>query len=925
MLFNVSCKKALAASLISLTLSLEAHSADLACQQLSEGAEVSRIRYEAPEVQQPNTCLSQVQKLICDANGEASWSGDYQYVSCQDYKDDSLPLLKANNWQYEGAFLLPNPTDGYNTKLSFEMSEGVMAYNPANDSLFIVGHKGGQNVAEVEIPNLVKSNDFEEMAKSQYFYQPFSSINVNSRLSNTISNFRINGLTYVDGRLLVNYMDKKNYGTAKSTTLVLDDAANIAGSNIQEGLLLEGGLHASGSLSAVPTEWQARLNGNYLAGAPGPTIASLTSQGPTAFSFAIEDLQSTNLQVATTKLLGFSHSKSLFDKSLQEDGVKPSKVLQNNNGLNEWWTINSLAAYSFILPGTSTLVTIGKSEGHESGIGYQITQDSGNQCGGYCANKAADKYGYIWLWDLRDLESVYAGRLSPNEVKPYYYSKLETPFGTNIMGATYDSANNRLFVATQGGDTSDNKDKPVVSVFTLEPKENSVAIDCPNVADGDYISRYKYKSPLAVTGEQCLVQEQKSFCQAGVMSAWSGDYTEDNCVKVSMSLPRASIDNFEFEGGFRITSSKYGEGRASTNYSRGIFTYNPDNHSIYVIGSPKEEQIAEFSIPELVKSTNIEDYNQAANPLQDFTLIQGTDRVDTGIDKYFKVTGLEYIEGKLLVNYVKWYDGNGNETDTTLYYEDANNLSTSKMFGPFQLDGKARAAGWLSEVPQEWQDLLGGSHIAGGQSGTSIISRLSVGPSAFMINPTETIFGREGGAIPTSGLMDYPLSNMLYDKEVYGASYGSPQSILYNESGENDLWTTLSGAGYGFIIPGTRTYMTFGKSGGVESGVGYKIRQEDGYLCPGPCSYDSQDNYPFFWLWDVEDLLKVKYGMMEAHDVRPYSHGKFPMPAGLDIRSLNGGAFDPTTSTLYMSSPKADKLKQYAETPVFFAFKYRAM
>lgn len=925
MLFNVSCKKAFVASLISLTLSCEAFSADLACQQLTAEDEVTRVRYEAPEVQQPNTCQSQIQALVCDANGEAKWSGDYQYVSCQDQTDESLPLLKANNWQYEGAFLLPDPVDSYNPKFSFETSEGVMAYNPANDSLFIVGHKGGQNVAEVEIPKIVKSNDFEEMARSQYFYQSFTGINSDTRLSTTISNFRINGLTYVDGRLLVNYMDKKNYGDTKSTTLILEDAANIAESNIQEGFLLEGGLHASGSLSAVPASWQSRLNGNFIAGAPGPTVASLTSQGPTAFSLEVEDLFSANTQVNTNKLLGFSHAKSLFEKSLQEDGVQPSKVLQNNNGLNEWWTINSLAVYSFILPGTSTLVTVGKSEGHESGIGYQITQDSGNLCGGYCANKAADKYGYMWFWNLRDLEAVSAGKLAANEVKPYYYTKLNTPFGTNIMGATYDSVNNRLFVSTQGGDTSDNKDKPVISIFTLEPKEETTAINCPNVVDGGFITRYKYKSPLAVTGEQCLVQEQKSYCQAGVMSAWSGDYTEDSCVKVPVSLPRASIDNFEFEGGFRISSAKYGEGRASTNYSRGIFTYNPDNHSIYVIGSPKEEQIAEFAIPELVKSTNIADYNQAADPIQDFTLIHGTQRVDTGIDKYFKVTGLEYIEGRLLVNYVNWYDGNGTETDTTLYYEDANSLATSKMFGPFQLEGKARAAGWLSKVPQDWQDFLGGSYIAGGQSGTSIISRLSVGPSAFMINPAETIFGREGGAIPAEGLMDYPISTMLYDKEVYGGSYSSPQPILYNENGMNDLWTTLSGAGYGFIIPGTRTYMTIGKSGGLESGVGYKIVQEDGYLCPGPCSYDSQDNYPFFWLWDVEDLLKVKYGMMEAHDVRPYNHGKFPMPAGLDIRSLNGGAFDSSTSTLYMSSPKADKLKQHAETPVFFAFKYRTM
>jgi hypothetical protein len=921
MLFNISFKQASLASFVTLAISLPTYAADLACQLNDNTDSIKRVRFATPEVPEGTDCQSEVQFLSCDSEGNASWSGQYSYVSCRVGIDPTLPLMAANQWQFEGAFLLPNPVEGYDSKRSFELSDAVMAYNPSNDSLFIVGHTNGQNVAEVEVPTLIKSNDFEEMARSQYFYQDFTSLNEAERMGETIANFRINGMAVIDGQLVVNFMDKKSYGGIQSTTLVVRDMNDLEGSALHGPLLLNGDLHASGSISEIPQAWQLRLQGNYLASTPGPTIASLTSQGPTAFSFDASRLADAESTIATNKLLGFSHSHSLFDHNLQDPTVRPSEVLQNENGLNDWWTINSLAVYSFILPGSSTLITIGKSNGHHSGIGYKITQDDGTVCGGYCANQANDQYGFIWLWDLRDLQAVHLGALQADEVNPYYYGKFDTPFGSSITGATYDVDNNRLFVATSAADATSNK-KPVISVYDLSLTPTESELDCQDVKQGEYASRIKYRSPLAVTGQICEAQEQRSYCQAGVMSAWSGEYIYDQCQSVPVSLPKAEIEDFEFLGGFRITGDNYGEGKASTNMSRGIFTYNPKNHSIFVIGSPKEEQIAEFAIPELIKSSKYEDYLVADEAIQQFTYIHGTERVDTGIEKYFKVTGLELVDDKLLVNYVNWYDGNGTETDTTLYYDDASDLANSSMYGPFQLDGKAHGAGWLSKIPDEWTDVFNATYIAGGQSGTSIISRLSVGPSAFMINPHETIFGRDGGAIPTERLMDFPLSDMLYDKNVYGNDYSQPQPILFNENGLNDLWTTLSGAGYGFIIPGTRTYVTIGKSGGIESGVGYKIRQEDGYLCPGPCSYDSADNYPFYWLWDVEDLLKVKFGLLQAHDVRPYRHGKFPMPEGMSLRSFNGGSFDPDTGTLYLASPRADTLKQFHETPVFLAFKF---
>ncbi len=389
-------------------------------------------------------------------------------------------------------------------------------------------------------------------------------------------------------------------------------------------------------------------------------------------------------------------------------------------------------------------------------------------------------------------------------------------------------------------------------------------------------------------------------------------------------LPLISIDSFKYQGGFRMSGKVFGDtNRANMNYSNSVLTYNAANHSLFLIAHPHQEQVGEFLIPELSKSTDISDFKIMESPVQNFTQFWNTDRVDTGIEARFKATGLELIDGKLLINYVNWYDGSGKETDTSVVFQDANNLANSIVTGPYQLNGAAHAAGWLSEVPLEWQSVLGGTHISGGQSGTSINSRLSVGPSAFTINPADTYFKKESGEVDSTRLLDFPLKNLLYNKELYGPGpITDVNSITYNENGKNDLWTIVSGAGYGFIAPNSRTYVTLGKSGGHVSGLGYKATQIDGHLCSGPCAYDPADYYSYYWLWDVNDLLKVKNGELNSYDVRPYNYGKFDVPIHVGASVVNSGSFDAASNTLYMSMPNADKLARYSSLPVFVAYSY---
>ena len=153
------------------------------------------------------------------------------------------------------------------------------------------------------------------------------------------------------------------------------------------------------------------------------------------------------------------------------------------------------------------------------------------------------------------------------------------------------------------------------------------------------------------------------------------------------------------------------------------------------------------------------------------------------------------------------------------------------------------------------------------------------------------------------------------------------ENYLRNVDLTNDLWTHLSYAAYGFIIPGTRTYMTIGFSGGHNSGVGYKPTQDNGNVCGGYCSYEAADNYNYYWLWDLDDLLAVKSGEMNAYDVVPYEYGEFttPFQPTTGMYRIVGGAFDSARNILYLSLRNVDWSQSiYEPAPVIIAYRIPA-
>ena len=428
--------------------------------------------------------------------------------------------------------------------------------------------------------------------------------------------------------------------------------------------------------------------------------------------------------------------------------------------------------------------------------------------------------------------------------------------------------------------------------------------------------------------EDCTEKKRTVFQELGLKDSKSKPQLLDcSWIRDAFTMlksPRIPISSWEYEGGFRLTTKATSDNaKATIDFSLGIFSLSASKKSIFVASHPQFGGVGEISIPPIVASKDIEDFEVGTYVLQGFQSINNTPRVSTGIAGYFRITGIKQIDDALMVNYINWYDANGTETDTSIMIWQANNLANSKMYGPYQLEGAAHAAGWLSEIPHELQALFEATHITGSQSNASIASRLSIGPTAFAFNPRKSVVYGPPGSVETETLLDFSMRQPLFDHSVYKLQ-PDYRSLSLNSDGRNKMWTLSSGASFGFIVPGTRTYLTLGKSAGHESGIGYKIKQSNGHQCGGPCPFDADDYYSYYWAWDIADLLRVKLGLALPHSLQPYEHGKFPLPTSFKGLAIGGADYDEEQRKLYISLTKGDTLGKYARPPLFLTYKLKA-
>ena len=199
------------------------------------------------------------------------------------------PLLDISQIQYEGAFRLPTTTFGNS---SMNSAQGALAYNPANHSIFIVGHVQQQAIAEFKIPELVLSNQLTDLNMAEDPLQGFVSV-LNRRIGSTQQTLdRIGGMALFEGpqgpELLINaYMYYDASVSVDQSMLVVRNANDLNNSVVDGAFVVSGGPgHTAGWISPVPRSWQEALDGTHITGqSSGMPIIGRTSVGPAAFSF----------------------------------------------------------------------------------------------------------------------------------------------------------------------------------------------------------------------------------------------------------------------------------------------------------------------------------------------------------------------------------------------------------------------------------------------------------------------------------------------------------------------------------------------------------------------------------------------------------------------------------------------------------------
>ena len=386
-------------------------------------------------------------------------------------------------------------------------------------------------------------------------------------------------------------------------------------------------------------------------------------------------------------------------------------------------------------------------------------------------------------------------------------------------------------------------------------------------------------------------------------------------------LPLATLSTLTdaYIGGFKVTPSINGLNTDGESVkiasSEARIAYKPSNHSLFITSQAAgrdNDSIINISLPtDGNLTTDPLTFPEANSILQGWTTVMNNGRLPTTPNTYDDLGGLFYNadEDALYGTMYQSYSGGSGVSDGFFKIVDASNIGTSVVQGAWQVTGHDQASNWISELPQEWKFELGVTHIHGNGAGMSNQQRYSRGPSAWLTDHSAIDFSGSYNEILQTKLMSFPygqfgdpgLGTAIYGDFTHtrsnyneynnaandGSAYTYADEIVVANPA-NNIWTRMSSAGGGFIIPGTRSYCAIGQLTGGVSGGGYKVtfRYEYGTTTPlaseytggGPSSADPDDHLPYYWLFDMVEMRDAT----DKSAVLPYSFGQLPFALNLD-------------------------------------------
>lgn len=370
-----------------------------------------------------------------------------------------------------------------------------------------------------------------------------------------------------------------------------------------------------------------------------------------------------------------------------------------------------------------------------------------------------------------------------------------------------------------------------------------------------------------------------------------------------------SLDDFVYQGAWRLSSEGEQDNLRSPNYAVGTLGLGP-GPSLWLAGHAQTTNIANYALTSPPgMHTSVADLPETGAPSG---FVSPIDSLAENPNQISRITGLFMIPGSssLLVNAENWYD-TSNSADTTVFVPNVENIGDARGF--YRMSCQAQGAGYMGRIPERWRQSFGGaSYYTGWSSVYSINGRYSLGPSLWTFDWDEDT--------PDSSLSTVPFMNFPFDGGR--ESWLSERAIEYAVQGTpgpfppaDPLWNELSKGIYGFFVKDS--FVVVGSTGGLASGIGYKAVQSDGNVCGGPCSYDPDDNYNYIWLFSVDEILAAG----NPSDAIPYFYGiwEVPFDAGGAHRVI-GATFDDNSGTLYVALADAGQLGTYDRVPLIVAF-----
>ena len=431
-------------------------------------------------------------------------------ASATDLVDGSgnTSLVQPDHLIYEGAFRVPagmlrgpNLTEWQYDRAMFDYGGTALAYNPAHNSLFVVGHDQAQLVAEIAIPTPINGTNLASL-NTATLLQPFTDATdrrlslVNSDpLNPTDVTVKIGGLLPTSDRLFITgyiYYDgrssqKLSHFVSGLDLSVPNDAVgpfevNTTDCNPATGAGCLGAGFFDGYFARVPPAWQPALGGPVLNGNCCLGVIGRTSFGPSVSAIDPTAL-GTTMPLPAKPLLYYPTTHPLLDPGSTGDGWGNNSTLFNG----------STEVKGAVFPeGTRSVLFFGR----HGGIGGVNVPGGGGFCYGFGTANAAlvgtippgenDHYCYdpedgskgvhgypyhyyVWAYDANDLAKVARGESAPWTLRPYAVWSLNFPFATSgstrLGGATYNPQTGRIYISQYQGDGN----LPLIHVLRLQP------------------------------------------------------------------------------------------------------------------------------------------------------------------------------------------------------------------------------------------------------------------------------------------------------------------------------------------------------------------------------------------------------------------------------------------------------------------------